>query len=174
MVASMGVSCNPLSLEDFVGPLKNTTLNNADRTWWYQKCTEFAYFQPSFDNSSIFFNDITLDFIKNMCQIAFGVNLSPHVDFSNAYYGGLDIHGSEIFVTNGLKDPWYSIHFHPRTHEERHRLGLSSSKPGIQVSLYEAGHCAPMTKPTNVDPESLTQTRTEVKSFLTRLLKKSD
>eukprot|EP01128_Nolandella_sp_AFSM9_P000688 TRINITY_DN10829_c0_g1_i1.p1 TRINITY_DN10829_c0_g1~~TRINITY_DN10829_c0_g1_i1.p1 ORF type:complete len:439 (-),score=70.79 TRINITY_DN10829_c0_g1_i1:75-1391(-) len=160
MAADVGGSCNPVSISDYLGPLMNSTeLNNMARTWEWQKCSNLGYFQTSTHGSSIFFDDLSLDFLLDFCRAAFGEAMRPRVGFSNAYYGGLDLQGSNIFVTNGLKDPW-------------HRLGLIESKGGITVSTYEAGHCAPMTAPTAVDPPSLTQTREEIRAFLKQLLKK--
>jgi hypothetical protein len=73
---------------------------------------------------------------------------------------GMDIAGTNIIFTNGLKDPW-------------HQLGITDPNRPISsqyVITYEAGHCAPMTMANPHDPPSLTAARAKILSYLKQIL----
>lgn len=62
----------------------------------------------------------------------------------------------------GIADPW-------------HLLSIIKDQPptpetSVQAVTYEAGHCAPMTAATAIDPPSLTAARARVESFLGGIL----
>jgi hypothetical protein len=41
------------------------------------------------------------------CKRIFGDDLAPPaIDYSNNYFGGLEISGSNIFFANAIEDPW--------------------------------------------------------------------
>ncbi|KAL4577696.1 hypothetical protein LXL04_013807 [Taraxacum kok-saghyz] len=72
---------------------------SADRLWWFQVCSEVAYFQVAPTHDSIRYH---LDLCKNV----FGEGVYPLVNATNLYYGGTNIAGSKIVFTNGSQDPW--------------------------------------------------------------------
>ena len=42
-----------------------------------------------------------------MCQRVFDVTIPPPaIEFTNNYFGGLNITGSNIFFMNAIEDPW--------------------------------------------------------------------
>ncbi|KAJ9564393.1 hypothetical protein OSB04_000359 [Centaurea solstitialis] len=108
--------------------LKKTTLSDSesgDRLWWFQVCSEVAFFQVAPADDSIRSSKIDLghvpttrlDFIYvhlidlrlyhlDLCKNVFGEGVYPVVDATNLYYGGTDIAGSKIVFTNGSQDPW--------------------------------------------------------------------
>ncbi|KAJ0464100.1 putative dipeptidyl-peptidase II [Helianthus annuus] len=108
--------------------LKKTTLSDSsgDRLWWFQVCTEVAYFQVAPANDSIRSSKVDtrhehyhLSYHLDLCKNVFGVGVYPVVDATNMYYGGTDIagmtyvhlnsvfsFGSKIVFTNGSQDPW--------------------------------------------------------------------
>tara|TARA_R110002050_G_scaffold185534_1_gene319604 strand:+ start:2319 stop:2600 length:282 start_codon:yes stop_codon:yes gene_type:complete len=86
--------------------------------------------------------------------------MTPDVDWTNANYGGMDIISSNTMFTNGLIDPW-------------HLLSVYQDPPfpsKVEYVVYEAGHCATLTKANSEDPISLTQARNDVNSFLMKIL----
>ncbi|KAL5566763.1 hypothetical protein UlMin_029927 [Ulmus minor] len=105
--------------------LKNTTLTgvNSHRLWWFQVCTEVAYFQvaPSNDNirsskvdTSVWFDTLYESLVValygkyhlDLCKNVFGEGIYPNVTATNIYYGGKNIVGRKIIFTNGSQDPW--------------------------------------------------------------------
>ncbi|KAL8266067.1 hypothetical protein R6Q59_003411 [Mikania micrantha] len=86
--------------------LKNT--ESADRLWWFQVCTEVAFFQVAPANDSIRSSKINTSYHLDLCKNVFGEGegVYPVVNSTNLYYGGTDIAGSKIVFTNGSQDPW--------------------------------------------------------------------
>eukprot|EP01121_Diplochlamys_sp_Union-15-3_P017368 TRINITY_DN60_c0_g1_i1.p1 TRINITY_DN60_c0_g1~~TRINITY_DN60_c0_g1_i1.p1 ORF type:complete len:233 (+),score=26.50 TRINITY_DN60_c0_g1_i1:103-801(+) len=150
--------CNDFSFKNYMSSLQNVTnTNNLDRSWHWQKCNEFGFFQGSYKGTSVFFPDLPIDELLNWCYEIFGIHLYPDVAWTNAYYGGFNITGTNILFTNGLRDPW-------------HHLSINSNHGDIQAVTYDAGHCAPMTQPTDKDPVSLVHARSVVEDFLRKVL----
>lgn len=64
--------------------------------------------------------------------------------------------------TNGLLDPWHLLSI---TEDQ-----MPTRETSVQAVVYEAGHCAPMTKPSSEDPPSLVAARATVQAFLMDVL----
>jgi len=158
MVVTSGGVCNAFTLESIVSPLQDISLGNADRSWFFQKCTEFAYFQVSYPGTSIFFDNMPSTMQESWCRMAFGKPLIPNVDWTNTYYGGMNVAGTNIMFTNGLMDPWHTLSL----------VGTNNTQQ--YVVNYEAAHCAPMTQPTSEDPRSLIHARIQIVEFLQGIL----
>ncbi|XP_058098737.1 probable serine protease EDA2 isoform X2 [Magnolia sinica] len=112
--------------------LKKTDLgeNSGDRLWWFQVCTEVAYFQVAPANDSVRSSKIDAKYHLDLCENIFGKGIYPDVDATNIYYGGTKIAGSKIIFTNGSQDPW------------RHASKQTSSPemPSYIVSCHNCGH----------------------------------
>eukprot|EP00252_Welwitschia_mirabilis_P017966 TRINITY_DN40099_c0_g1_i1.p1 TRINITY_DN40099_c0_g1~~TRINITY_DN40099_c0_g1_i1.p1 ORF type:complete len:490 (+),score=73.40 TRINITY_DN40099_c0_g1_i1:106-1575(+) len=115
--------------------MKNITADpssdvQGSRLWWYQVCTEFAYFQVAPKNDSVRSSRVNEKYHLDLCENVFGTNLIPEVDATNLYYGGTQIAGSKIIFTNGSQDPW------------RHASKQKSSKnmPSYLVTCHNCGH----------------------------------
>ncbi|XP_048335895.2 probable serine protease EDA2 [Ziziphus jujuba] len=112
--------------------LKNTTLgeNSSDRLWWFQVCTEVAYFQVAPANDSIRSSKVDTRYHLDLCKNVFGEGIYPDVVATNTYYGGTKITGSKIVFTNGSQDPW------------RHASKQSSSPdmPSYLITCHNCGH----------------------------------
>ncbi|XP_068639844.1 probable serine protease EDA2 isoform X2 [Aristolochia californica] len=112
--------------------LKRTALteNSADRLWWYQVCTEVAYFQVAPANDSVRSSKIDARYHLDLCKNVFGDDIYPDVDMTNLYYGGTKIAGSKIIFTNGSQDPW------------RHASKQTSSPelPSFIITCHNCGH----------------------------------
>ncbi|PON99506.1 Peptidase S [Trema orientale] len=105
--------------------LKKPTLteDNSMRLWWFQVCTEVAYFQVAPKNDSIRYH-------LDLCRNVFGEGVYPDVDATNIYYGGTKIGGTKIIFTNGSQDPW------------RHASKQTSSPdlPSYIMTCHNCGH----------------------------------
>lgn len=64
---------------------------------------------------------------------------------------------SNVLFTNGRIDPW-SV------------LSIREPVGHVDAVLYDAGHCAPMTKATAQDPVSLKAARLHVATFIEKIL----
>ncbi|CAA0839214.1 Serine carboxypeptidase S28 family protein [Striga hermonthica] len=103
-IKSFGVSVDTYNQEH----LKNTTLasGTSDRLWWFQVCTEVAYFQVAPSNDSVRSSKVDTSYHLDLCKNVFGEGIYPDVTATNIYYGGTKIAGSKIIFTNGSQDPW--------------------------------------------------------------------
>ncbi|KAL9646966.1 hypothetical protein ABK040_013824 [Willaertia magna] len=85
--------------------------SNADRSWWWQTCSQLAYFQIAPPNSlpSIRSRRLTLNYFFEKCYKIFGKKILPNTVFTNVDYGSTKVlnitTGKTIFV-NGSQDPW--------------------------------------------------------------------
>ncbi|XP_050906535.1 probable serine protease EDA2 isoform X2 [Lathyrus oleraceus] len=112
--------------------LKNTAIteNSADRLWWFQVCTEVAYFQVAPSNDSIRSHKVDTRYHLDLCKNVFGKGIYPDVDATNLYYGGTKIAGSKIVFTNGSQDPW-----------RRASKQISSpDMPSYTITCHNCGH----------------------------------
>ncbi|KAI3451035.1 hypothetical protein Pfo_007700 [Paulownia fortunei] len=127
-VKSLGVSVETYNQQH----LKKTTLTSgtADRLWWFQVCTEVAYFQVAPSNDSIRSSKVDTRYHLDLCKNVFGEGISPDVTATNLYYGGTRIAGSKIIFTNGSQDPW------------RHASKQTSSPemPSYIITCHNCGH----------------------------------
>ncbi|XP_039121553.1 probable serine protease EDA2 isoform X3 [Dioscorea cayenensis subsp. rotundata] len=112
--------------------LKNTTVSDAsgDRLWWFQVCSEVAYFQVAPENDTVRSPRIDTQYHLNLCKNVFGEGIYPDVDMTNLYYGGSKIAGTRIVFTNGSQDPW------------RHASKQTSSPdlPSYIINCHNCGH----------------------------------
>ncbi|KAL6552226.1 putative serine protease eda2 [Orobanche gracilis] len=128
-VKSLGVSVETYNQEH----LKKTTLagsDTSDRLWWFQVCTEVAYFQVAPPNGSIRSSKVDTRYHLDLCKNVFGDGIYPDVTGTNLYYGGTRIAGSKIIFTNGSQDPW------------RHASKQTSSPemPSYTMTCHNCGH----------------------------------
>jgi len=81
-----------------------------DRSWYWQTCTEFGWYQTCDSDSNCPFLKLKpVSLYLEMCQVAYGVSeddVYDNVDRTVEYYGGLDIRSSRIMFIDGDVDPW--------------------------------------------------------------------
>eukprot|EP00767_Chilomastix_cuspidata_P000639 gnl/Chilomastix_cuspidata/117.p1 GENE.gnl/Chilomastix_cuspidata/117~~gnl/Chilomastix_cuspidata/117.p1 ORF type:complete len:503 (+),score=185.92 gnl/Chilomastix_cuspidata/117:763-2271(+) len=134
----------------WIAQLTNVSKDSVDsssRSWFYQTCVEFGYFQTG-DNSP-FSNSIDLEYFDDTCRDAYGIETRVDTDFTNVFYGALNLRGQNIYLANGIVDPW-------------HALGITSDpvEPSNVATLMEGtSHCADMYMPADTDPSWLQDTR---------------
>jgi serine protease 16 len=110
-------SCVDANATADVQGLVNTTIEGGgDRTWFYQTCTEFAFYQTCDPGSQCIFTREphynNIDSYQSQCMLAFAINSSvtqAAVQESNNYYGGWHPQGSRIIFVNGVIDPWRAL-----------------------------------------------------------------
>ncbi|KAK7376056.1 hypothetical protein VNO78_34906 [Psophocarpus tetragonolobus] len=115
--------------------LKKTAINedSSTRLWWFQVCTEVAFFQVAPSNDSVRSSKIDTKYHLDLCKNVFGEGIFPDIDATNLYYGGTKIAGSKIIFANGSQDPW------------RHASKLTSSDdinmPSYTITCDNCAHC---------------------------------
>eukprot|EP01088_Endostelium_zonatum_P004005 TRINITY_DN1520_c2_g1_i1.p1 TRINITY_DN1520_c2_g1~~TRINITY_DN1520_c2_g1_i1.p1 ORF type:complete len:475 (+),score=101.44 TRINITY_DN1520_c2_g1_i1:21-1445(+) len=141
----------------YINPMKQS--NNTNRSWMFQVCTEFGWFQTAYPGTSIFWTQGVEHQLK-WCEEIFGIKgMKPDLEATNEYYGGYELMGSNILFTNGVLDPW-------------HRVSINQdTKEGVQAVTYVDGHCATMDQPTNQDSPSLIAARNRVSNFIAEILR---
>jgi hypothetical protein len=152
-----GGGCTGTSYNDFITGMQQEGFNSpyADsRSWVWQTCTEFGYFQSTDKTNNIFGSTVPVDFYVDQCtQIYKGAGFNAQtiqaaVDATDKLYGGRDNYkGTHVVLPNGSQDPW-------------HALGILQTK-GTAVAAVITGtaHCADMYPPGPHDPPGLTQAR---------------
>ncbi|KAK6125729.1 hypothetical protein DH2020_040533 [Rehmannia glutinosa] len=147
-VKSLGVSVETYNQQH----LKKTALSS-DRLWWFQVCTEVAYFQVAPSNDSIrsskvdarqvytvyhlpnnLINQVIINgrYHLDLCKNVFGEGISPDVTATNLYYGGTRIAGSKIIFTNGSQDPW--------RHASKQTSSPEAEMPSYIITCHNCGH----------------------------------
>jgi len=160
-----GNTCSDSSYDAALANLKNVDPKSpgaAGRSWYYQTCTEFGYYQTGESSNSPFSPKISLDYFLGMCEAAFGLSKDDvqfNVNWTNELYGARNISSSRIMFTNGLVDPW-------------HALGITkipSSELPTQL-MPGTAHCADLYPSRAEDLPILTATRLLWIEYLTRWL----
>jgi len=162
-----GQECMDNNYEDSINQLKKTDPSGPDaagRSWMYQTCGEYGYYQTAESASVPFSKRINLDYFLTMCKDLYGTDKSSpakSVDYTNAYYGGRDVRSNKIVFFNGSVDPW-------------HALGLISDtpKPDDMPVFYIKGtaHCADLYASSPRDLSTLTDARTQSWKILDKWL----
>jgi len=86
--------------------------DNGWRSWLWQTCTEFGFYQTCEDEDCPFASSYhTVDIDLEICKVAFGVtDVYENIEASINYYGGLDVNGgSRVLFVNGDVDPWSAL-----------------------------------------------------------------
>uniref|UniRef100_A0A7N1A4F0 Uncharacterized protein n=1 Tax=Kalanchoe fedtschenkoi TaxID=63787 RepID=A0A7N1A4F0_KALFE len=104
--------------------------SNTDRLWWFQVCTEVAYFQVAPSNDSLRSSKLDARYHLDLCKNVFGEGIYPDVDATNLYYGGKNIAGSKIVFANGSQDPWQGAT----------KQSSSPNIPSYTVTCHNCGH----------------------------------
>jgi hypothetical protein len=162
----MGEQCTLTTYNDYISSLKDIRPypdndNAAGRSWTYQTCTEFGYYQSAEGRQQPFSEKITIQWFVKQCEQIFGIpNMRPNIDFTNAYYGERDLYTSKVILGNGSIDPW-------------HALGILKDTAGHEMLpffMQGTAHCADLYAPREQDLVVLTATRTQTLAKLSQWL----
>lgn len=154
---SGSASCNDFRISSYMNYMKSTKLGNMDRSWYWQTCAEFGWYQASYPPTSAF-PALPVEPQIQYCEDFYGIKgMTPDTDWTNAYYGGYNLQATNVLFTNGLLDPW-------------HLMSIIENEGGVKAVTYEAGHCGTMIRPSDLDPVSLTNARAAVLAFLQSLV----
>ncbi|XP_041987863.1 putative serine protease K12H4.7 [Aricia agestis] len=130
------------------------------RQWMYQTCTEFGFYQTSSGETEVFGNHFDVDFFIQQCQDIFGKKFNQEfvnkaADWTNNFYGGLNIPAERIVYVHGSVDPW-------------HALGITTTKNNNAPAIFIPGtaHCANMYPSSERDSAALVEARVEIQQYI--------
>ncbi|KAL6732135.1 hypothetical protein Aduo_002928 [Ancylostoma duodenale] len=151
-----------LRREEFEGE----NFDSGARSWTWQTCTEFGYYQTTDGGPKGIFGDVTpLSVFVNMCTDVFGKKFNANytdtaVRATQAHYGGVDgFEATNVVIPNGSVDPW-------------HRLGKLVSHYASVVTYLINGtaHCAEMSPPGPNDKPGLKKVREIIQQNIAKWL----
>jgi len=114
---------------------QNFTNGSGDRLWWYQTCSELAYFQNAPAQGSIRSHYVNMTYHRSHCEQVFGEPVWPDTEAVNKYYGGDHIAATNVFFASGSQDPWKRAGV---------LVALSDSEPAQTVNCHNCAHCVDM------------------------------
>lgn len=157
-------NCTQVSYADMVAELQDirtypANQGAAGRSWFYQTCTEFGYYQTGDATDQPFPSQVNLPFFLQQCKDAFNITISTaSPDYTqtttNTFYGGraLWLNGQskgKVVFTNGSVDPWHMLSV--RTQPVNNDV--------IAVYIPGTAHCADLYSPAATDVSELTMAR---------------
>lgn len=157
-------TCEDASWADTVVALK---AEGAGRSWTYQTCNEFGYFQTTDSKNQPFstWKWLNLDFYRALCAEAFdGWAADPQVRWINDIYGDIRIAGTNIVFPSGTIDPWHALGVTNTTG----RMAQETEQP---IYIEGTAHCNDLYAPANSDPASLTFARQVIANKVSEWIK---
>uniref|UniRef100_A0A7S1KLV8 Uncharacterized protein n=1 Tax=Percolomonas cosmopolitus TaxID=63605 RepID=A0A7S1KLV8_9EUKA len=159
----LGEDCITSTYEDYLNELKNEktfdqgNLAAAGRSWVYQTCSEFGYYQHAEGGDQPFSTKyLTANWFLQQCKDIYGLDVAtvaPAVKAINQRYGGdMPAFTDKIFFSNGDVDPWHAL-----------RVRSSAAQTSL---MHGTAHCADLYPARDSDVSDLKSTR-EV--FLSKL-----
>lgn len=146
--------------------MQSVDWNNDDggRSWMYQTCTEFGFYQSSDSDQQPFGNEFPVEFFIQQCQDIFGSRFTENLVMSgikrtNTFYGGRNLKVTNVVFVNGDIDPWHALGI---------TTDLSSSSPAIYIN--GTAHCAIMYPASPSDPPQLLQARKQLLEIIQQWL----
>src|SRR3989338_6303185 len=156
-VNAVGPEPSCYRFNDQAAYIKDGLVPGSSRSWWWQSCTEYGFFQGSYPGNDVFFPNtvIPVERIDAFCTEWFPSLTVEQVllaiDQTNIYFGAKDLPGDQIVFANGNYDPLHSLSITEPV--------IASGQEQIAALTYQAGHCAIMNAPTDQDPADLVAAR---------------
>lgn len=149
--------CLDISYKDLVAVTGNSTIPNDDKSWTWQTCSEFGYFQTTDSPNQPFGDLVPLSFYTQLCQDVFDTtpnSISANINATNINYGGKNIPANgptNIMFINGDVDPW-------------HALGITQSiSPSLPaILIHGTAHCSNVYATSEDDLPSLVNARKQI------------
>lgn len=133
--------------------------SDAFRQWWWQTCTEVAYYQPAPLINSLRSEKITTQWHLDMCKKIFdGLDLGNPTIKTNEFYGGEHVKADNVFFSNFWQDPWHMCSMTDDMGGQKDNIGFIRCK--------DCGHCVDLHLPQETDPVELVELRDRIYSFI--------
>lgn len=141
-------NCTNINYQNSILAMQQT---GAGRSWMYQTCTEFGYFQTAESSKQPFSARLTLASFVDQCEQIYGITgLTPQIQYINNFYGGANIVTDNTVFANGDVDPWHAL-------GNYQNYNLESQSATILIS--GTAHCADLYPARSTDLPGLTAAR---------------
>uniref|UniRef100_A0A0A9XTD3 Putative serine protease K12H4.7 n=1 Tax=Lygus hesperus TaxID=30085 RepID=A0A0A9XTD3_LYGHE len=155
--------CLDVSYYSTIQQLKGSAYSDS-RSWIYQTCTEFGFYQTSSSKGELFGSLSKLPFFIDQCKDIYGEDfdsnrLNQGTKRSNLMYGQVNIKVSRVVFVQGSLDPWHVLGVYKSTNPEA---------PAILIN--GTAHCANSYPPSPDDPPQLTNARKQIVELLEQWL----
>lgn len=143
---------------DFYNSIKHYDTDT--KSWTYQVCTEFGFFQTLNSKNGPFTLNIPLEYYDETCTTLFGSDFDEKrvdegVKATNALYGGRYPNVTKVVFVNGDVDPWHTLSV---------LENLSDDAPTIVIP--KSSHCQVMSSDSIQDSIEMSEARKKIKSLL--------
>ncbi|KAH3761560.1 seminal fluid protein [Pelomyxa schiedti] len=149
-------SCNNIHWTDEGSNITITKPYTGWRTWVWQTCIEFGWFQTT-TTSQMWPHVIDLQYNLDGCDVLFGPGFYPDTEQIITDYGGLHPESDQIVSCAGLADPW-----HPACQLSTYK----DTEPVYFIQGHDASHCKDMDAPSDKDSPEMTEARAGVQYWL--------
>jgi len=162
-----GMPCLDASYQDLVAQTSNSTPPNDAKSWTYQTCVEFGYFQTTDSDEQPFGNQVPLSFYTGLCSDVFGIDpntIGANINQTNINYGGNNIPPNgptNILFVNGDIDPWHALGIY-----ETISWGLQAIFIIEQDGFYGGAHCSNVYADSPNDSSNLRWARVEINDWI--------
>ncbi|GJQ84562.1 hypothetical protein Trydic_g226 [Trypoxylus dichotomus] len=140
------------------------TTNDMWRSWLYQTCTEYGYYQTTTSERQPFGKTFGLEFFVNLCTDLFGENfgyaiLNTGIERTNTFYGSQMPRLTKVLSIHGTVDPW-------------HPLGILSDLNALAPAILIDGtsHCADLNSISDEDLSELVEVKLKARDIITQWL----
>jgi len=164
-----GGQCTDNSYTDMIAQLTGTSQPQAGvgvRSWTWQTCQEFGYFQTTDNNKQPFAkgNLVPLSYYIQICNDAFnGANFDNDTVYSNIAETNIRFGGNTIppyglqnvVFDNSVLDPWHTLSVQQNVN------------PTVPLFMFESeGHCAAVSPSSPNDPPSIVAVRHKISDVI--------
>ncbi|GIQ87640.1 peptidase S28, partial [Kipferlia bialata] len=149
--------------------MKSTTVDpsHTERIWWWQKCTQLAYFQTAPALNSLRSQHVSLEGHYRRCSEVYDLDISLYHDgvlpatYDNTItYGAAQYGGTQVMFVSGGDDPWTeACNMEENDLDDGVYMLVGTDEPSHTVPCYQAGHAVDLVTPTDEDCFDLMLTR---------------
>jgi len=160
LISKYGSGCINADYKSDITELQKSSWNAryiGSRTWLWQTCTEFGYYQGTDGMNQPFGTSMPyVTELKEYCTAVFGIseaNVNAQINQTNYIYGSTGLQLTNVVLPNGSLDPW-------------HALGiLSDINPSSLARLISyTSHCMDMMETSSYDSTELTNARQTIQT----------
>jgi hypothetical protein len=169
LTRQLSSGCDDTSFENTVTVLTQleNSPSNAGRSWLYQCCSEFGYWQTTSSPNQPFhaWKPLDVAYFRELCRRTFdGWDFDPDTSFKNVEYGADRIDVTNVVFGGGTIDPWHS-------------LGIRDDTPlpqttSIAVYMQGTAHCRDLYSASPADPPAVAAAHVKIASAVDSWLQK--
>jgi len=140
-------------------------LDKTNRQWNYQICSQLGWFQTYSNKTEYAMRSprVNIEFYKQYCKDAFGLDIWPDIQKFNNDFGGVDLRTTNAILSNGAEDPW----------QWATKNTTTGSMTSIYINCNGCGHCVDFHGDNSTDPQPLKQAHAQIQGLLLNYLGKS-